>query len=268
MTDILYEFEQHYREKRAIWRMFEVAPFKLALARGRIFRWFGIHIPMELLGMQGDIDLMMSLLAPPQQNFTQLYETWEIKTTLLSKDGRLRSSKSSPSKQKQLLGQMKKYRGIGSPCHGLLELFIYEDQTMEEHGGPTREAMHLMLERAEILLPDRFGYRVIHFEHDRNDESRGFRPNFLGLKVHIFPPPVSSPTPVVLGPMTTPMAAPLSELANLLEAFVKSEIASRRIAYGNCVVTYCYDCRRLLAISPKGKYSCPHCNADLTLQIG
>lgn len=127
--------------------------------------------------------------------------------------------------------------------------------------------MHLMLEKAELLMPEHFGYRVIHFEHDREHESTRNKENFLGLKVNLFPP-VNSPTPILINPATTRMEEPFSALTRLLESFVAGEIASRRIAYGNCVVTFCYDCRRLLAISPKRDYVCVHCGADLTLQIG
>jgi hypothetical protein len=91
MADILYDFEQRFREKRAVWRLFEVAPLRLQLAGGRIVRWWGVLIPLHLIGMEGDIDLMMSLRAPPGQNSVQICETWEVKTTLVARDGRIRS---------------------------------------------------------------------------------------------------------------------------------------------------------------------------------
>ena len=45
--------------------------------------------------------------------------------------------------------------------------------------------MHLMLEKAELLMPEHFGYRVIHFEHDREHESTRNKENFLGLKLSL-----------------------------------------------------------------------------------
>jgi len=144
LSDVLFEHPSQFRENRAIWRLLEVAPFRLTLARGRIFRWFGINVPLHLVGMQGDLDLVLSLKGVPSQSFRQLYETWEIKTTLISRDGRVSSSKSSPAKMNQLLGQMKKYRRTGSPCVGVLELFIYEDGALEGLQGPPRSVLNLL----------------------------------------------------------------------------------------------------------------------------
>ena len=267
MTDVLYEFENQFREKRAIWRLFEIAPFKYALARGRIFRWFGINIPLHLIGRQGDLDLILSLKGLPQQKFMQLYETWEVKTTLIAMSGQIRSSKSSAAKQNQLLGQMRKYRQTGSPCHGLFELFIYEDGTMESFKGPPREVLRLMGQRLELLGPERFGYRVMHFEHDREHEAGSVPDNYLGVKVNLFPWSPADPAPVLIEPATTDAANPFAILAHHLEDFVAGEIAQKRITYGDCVVTFCHDCKQLLALSPKGIYKCRHCSADLTLQL-
>ncbi len=158
MSDVLFEHPSQFREKRAIWRLFEVAPLRLSLARGRIFRWSGINVPLHLVGMQGDLDLVLSLRGDPSLKFRQLYETSEIKTTLISRNGRVSSSKNSPAKLNQLLGQMKKYRHTGSPCVGLLELFIYEDGALEGLQGPPRSVLNLIEQRKKLLAQDQYGY--------------------------------------------------------------------------------------------------------------
>ena len=268
MSDVLFEHPSQFREKRAIWRLFEVAPFRLGLARGRIFRWFGTNIPLCLIGMQGDLDLVLSLKGDPSQDFRQLYETWEVKTTLISRDGRVSSSKSSPAKMNQLLGQMKKYRHTGSPCVGLLELFIYEDGALEGLQGPPSTVFNLIEQRRSLLARDQLGYRMIHLEHNRDHESQSIPDYYLGLKVVLFSDSPRDAAPLVSAPRTTEDNEPFRSLTKLLEAFVNSEVEKGNIRYGNCAVTFCHACERLITLSPRGVCVCRYCNADLISQMG
>src|SRR5207244_10776291 len=60
----LFESESQYREKATIWRVFSLLPLYGALARGRIWRWFAINIPMDLETggrFTSDIDILARL---------------------------------------------------------------------------------------------------------------------------------------------------------------------------------------------------------------
>ena len=58
-----------------------------------------------------------------------------------------------------------------------------------------------MGQRVELLSPAHFGYRVMHFEHDRADEAGSVHKNYLGVKVNLFPWSPTDPAPVIIEPM-------------------------------------------------------------------
>jgi hypothetical protein len=43
----LFGFDPQHREKRAIWRLFELSELRWGMADGRIFRWFAANIPPD-----------------------------------------------------------------------------------------------------------------------------------------------------------------------------------------------------------------------------
>ncbi len=109
---------------------------------------------------------------------------------------------------------------------------------------------------------------MIHLEHDRVHESQSIPDYYLGLKVVLFPDFPGGATPLVSPPRTTEDGKPFRSLAKLLEDFVASEIDAGHIKYGNCVVTFCRACERLLTLSPRGACVCRYCEADLVSQMG
>ena len=109
----LFESESQYREKATIWRVFSLLPLFAALADGHIWEWFAINIPMDL-GTGGeftsDIDILARLRnAPPCEGW--FYRAWEVKVSLICRDGSCRSLKAG--KTAKTTNQLRAYRKFG-----------------------------------------------------------------------------------------------------------------------------------------------------------
>ncbi|MCJ7791003.1 MAG: hypothetical protein MUP49_01085, partial [Dehalococcoidia bacterium] len=80
-----------------------------------MWRWFAINIPMDL-GTGGeftsDIDILARLSDFPHSK-EWIYRTWEVKVSLICKDGTARSLKAG--KIERTIKQLKAYRDFGSP---------------------------------------------------------------------------------------------------------------------------------------------------------
>ena len=97
-------------------------PLHYGLVDGRIFRWWAINIPRNLLPSSpysGDIDLMVCTLSTPLEPPGVFYKSWETKLVLIDKSGRPRSLKRG--KTLGILNQLKTQRKFGSPDVSLLE---------------------------------------------------------------------------------------------------------------------------------------------------
>src|SRR5256885_11005672 len=132
----LFESQSQYREKATIWRVFSLLPLYAALAGGRVWRWFAINIPMDL-GTGGaftsDIDILARLHNFPLSK-EWVYRTWEVKVSLLCKDGTARSLKSG--KVGRTMTQLRSYRKFGSPDVSLLDIYLCEAGVMGPHRVP------------------------------------------------------------------------------------------------------------------------------------
>ena len=128
----LYEFDSHHRETAALWRLVRTLPLHFGLADGRIFRWWAINIPLNLLPSShfvGDLDLMMCLLSTPMERPAVFFKTWEAKLILVSKEGRARIPQPR-SETERILNQLKIQRRFGSPETSLLELYLHESGSL------------------------------------------------------------------------------------------------------------------------------------------
>ena len=131
----LFESPSQFREKATICRMFELLPLYAPLAEGHVFRWFALNMPMDLETggrFTSDMDIVACLLpypaSAPLQPYPRprgglIYKTWEVKVSLLYKDGTARSLKSG--KTRSTMKQLRAYRNFGSPDVSLLETCIY-----------------------------------------------------------------------------------------------------------------------------------------------
>ena len=143
-----------------------MSELRWGMADGRIFRWFAANIPLNLgpnAGFKGDIDLITSLRRRPGEGSGLVYRTWEVKVSLIDKEGRPRALKAG--KTDQLLGQMKKYRQFGCPEVSLLEMFVCEDGTLARHGFPPAACADVIRAKMAALAPEQFGYHILPFEH-------------------------------------------------------------------------------------------------------
>jgi hypothetical protein len=92
----LFDFDAQHRETAAVWSLFQNMSLHYGLVDGKIFRWWAINIPMNLLhssSFSGDIDLMVWTLSTPLEPPGVFYKTWETKLALVEKSGRPRSLK-------------------------------------------------------------------------------------------------------------------------------------------------------------------------------
>lgn len=160
----LFEFPSQYREKAAIWRIFEMLPLYGPLAEGHVFRWFAVNIPMDLLTggkFTSDVDVIACLRPYPQHRVRRdgdefIFKTWEVKVSLLDKDGTGRSLKAG--KTHSTLKQLNAYRDFGSPDVSPLEAYILApgyDQDFAPAG-----IHHVIFERAAELKKNGFGYQL------------------------------------------------------------------------------------------------------------
>jgi hypothetical protein len=121
---MLFESESQYREKATIWKVFSMLLLYAGLAGGHIFRWFAVNIPMDLVTkgeFTCDIDIIARLRDRSKRWFSS---TWEVKVSLLSRDGSARSLKAG--KTTRTMTKLAAYRNFGVPDVSLLDVFLCE----------------------------------------------------------------------------------------------------------------------------------------------
>lgn len=265
----LFEFPGQYREKMAIWRIFSELPLYGPLAEGHRFRWFAFHIPMDLLTggkFNSDMDAIVCLRPYPvrgvQHNWDELfYKTWELKVSLLNKDGTTSSLKAG--KTKKSLHQLHAYRNFGSPDVSLLEAYICETGFFHNNKFPPKDAKEAIRERFAELKKNGFGYLLLPFEHEKDGD----------IDVGLLAPETSLK---LLSPVITQPKDPFSILVRHLNKFYDSQKKQRRhINPSREKIIFCRECRRLGLICMKERYrhdlfynptNCPHCGTDLIAQ--
>ncbi len=277
----LFESPAQYREKMAIWRIFSELPLYGPLAEGHVFCWFAFHIPMDLLTggkFDSDIDAIVCLRPDPvrgvQYNWNELfYKTWELKVSLLNKDGTTSSLKAG--KTKKTLNQLHAYRNFGSPDVSLLEAYICEAGFLHNNMFPPEDAEEAIRERFAELKKNGFGYRLLLFEHEKDgDIDVGLlAPQFGRTSAGI---PETSLK--LLPPVITQPKDPFSLLVRRLNEFYDSQKSQGR--HPNPLrekIVFCRECRRLALIRMKEQYrhdpdlfyhpaDCPYCRANLIAQ--
>ena len=264
---LIYNTDSQFREKHIIWRIMQNSPLRNSLLRGRMFRWFGVNIPLSLVGLEGDLDIVLSLLdAPPISH--RLYETCEVKVSLIGRDGQASSLKSSSAKKKQLLGQLRKYRAVGSPAVTLLDVYLCHS----EHVGGTsilfpKPMLKNIASRQHQLEAEGFGCWVMPFGHEERAEDLNEVDSFRGLRA-VQPSGLFSTQThfTVLNPQNHEVKDPFVRLIAHLEDFVESERTKAKLGLGFIAVTYCLACATLIVLPVKEEPICPNCSASLAEQ--
>jgi hypothetical protein len=254
----LFESDSQYREKAAIWRIFSFLPLYAPLAQGHVWKWFAANIPMDL-GTGGkftsDIDIVARLHNFPRSK-EWFFKTWEVKVSLLCKDGTARSLKIG--KIGKLMKQLNAYREFGSPDVGLLEVYLLEAGFQDRNNFPTTTLNDIILEKRASLRREGFGYHLLPFGHGQDSEGD------VGLfALHNSWSPLQTNIPV-LTPVTTTPRQPFLRFAERLQEF--SEQAKSRGGSAFRQIVFCRACRKLQLIRMRNEYSCPACGNDLIVQ--
>lgn len=252
----LFDSESQFREKATIWRVFSLLPLYGALAGGRIWRWFAINMPMDL-GTGGeftsDIDIVARLSTiPPSQEW--VYRTWEVKVSLIHKDGTASSLKIG--KIARTITQLTAYREFGSSDVSLLDIYICEAGF---NFFPPSSLQEVITRKIAELSKDGFGYQLLPFGHGKDKDGD------IGL--HAFMPtrnPLQT-TFNVLPAVASRPREPFSRLVGHIDQFFESASPNHLKSYGHQIV-FCRSCRQLQIISMRNTHICPNCQSDLISQ--
>lgn len=256
----LFDFDAQHRETAAIWRLFQNMPLHYGLVDGRVFRWWAINIPLNLLrssSFNGDIDLMVCTLSTPLEPPGVFYKTWETKLILVEKSGRPRSLKRG--KTVGILNQLKIQRKFGSPDVSLLELYLHEFGSKTFKFFPTPEIFQVVERRAKELKEHLFGYQILPFTHGKNDAAEDFGVYSLENPFQRFRPSIE-----LLRAPKTGATAEFLTLAQYLWAFAESESKLLSLPLGFVAITYCRFCRKLCLIHKRGRVRCYYCLRPFT----
>jgi hypothetical protein len=255
----LYGFHPQDRETAAIWRLVRELMLHWGLSDGRIFRWWAINIPLDLLpdsGFRGDIDLMACTRGTPFERRGYYFKTWEIKLMLVDKTGKPHSLKSN--KTRDIVRQLTIQRKFGSPSVSLLELYLHESGSPALPRFPLRDVARVVVNRASALANENFGYQVLPFGHHigPHGEDYGLYTTNSSSPFHPHGPSI----PIVYG-RRTKVVGEFRRLATYLAWFAENESLRLSKPMGFVVVTLCRECRKLCLISKKDFVACYRCGA-------
>lgn len=260
----LFESDSQYREKLTIWRVLSLFPLYVPLAEGRVWRWFAVNIPMDLgTGAGGiftsDIDIIARLHDFPNSE-RWIYKTWEVKVSLLLKDGSARSLKAG--KTRRTLTQLKAYKEFGAASTTLLDVYVCEDGFLRNNIFPTEEVNNVSSNKILELRKEGFGYQILPFEYMKEgDTDVGlFTPGNL-----LSPSIIQGKTGIdILSPKDFRHRQPFSRLVDDLDEFFERQGECPRKSFNQIV--YCKNCRQLQLIDMKVEYECPKCKDDFIVQ--
>ncbi len=228
------------------------------LAEGRVWRWFAINIPMDLgTGAGGtytsDLDIIARLSDFPNSK-NWIYKTWEVKVSVLLKDGTARSLKAG--KVKRTLTQLKAYRSFGSARSTLLDVYICEDGFLESNIFPTKAVSDASHHKASEFIKEGFGYQMLPFEHTKEGDT----------DIGLFSPRNRQGKTVVdiLSPRDFGHRQPFSRLVEDIDNFFEQQGEQPRKSFHQ--VVYCKNCCQFQLIDMKKVYECPNCNDDFIIQ--
>lgn len=223
-----------------------------------MWRWFAINIPMDL-GTGGsftsDVDIIARLHDHPRSQ-EWFYRTWEVKVSLLCKDGSARSLKIG--KMNRTMTQLKAYREFGSPDVCLLDVYLCEAGFMGQNTFPPSVLKETISTKLAELSRERFGYQLLPFEHGKVGEGD------VGLFAITSEGNPLQTTFNLLPAVTTGSRHPFSRLVDDLDKFFEG-IEGRPGKHFNQIV-FCRECRRLQLIRMKDEHKCPTCESDLVIQ--
>lgn len=244
-------------------------PLFAPLSSEHIMKWFAVNIPMDLGtggSFDGEMDIIARLRGIPGNPLAggHFYRTWEVKVSLLCKDGTTKSLKMGKGKMRGVVNQLKAYRKFGSPEVALLDVYLCEAGGSMSHLYNIKDSLSIKLSE---LQGNSFGYHVLSFGYGKRDN------HDYGLYALPAPPSLSlHPNPFMQSPVfaflhapVTHIKPPFSNLAERIDNFVEGQKRSYRGVFRHTVM-FCRECRQLQLIRIKEEYTCPNCGDDLIAQ--
>jgi hypothetical protein len=133
------------------------------------------------------------------------------------------------------VGQLTKYREIGSPSVSLLEVYICEDGFFETQDKLPREVLAAISEKHSVITVNKFGYSIIFLQQNSKSEQKNDLSNYLGLQT--LNVNRLSGDPIIHGaqPILTPTHSPFIELTAMLEGFVEQEVKAEVTTPGSAL---------------------------------
>lgn len=180
---------------------------------------------------------------------------------LVDASGKPHSLKSN--KTEGIVNQLKIHRKFGSPHVSLLELYLHEAGSKTFKNFPTQEVFLVVEKRAKTLQKQLFGYQVLPFTHQKNEQSEDF--GIFTLQ-NPFPPQPQTAAVTLWRAQRTEAKGGFLELAQHLSAFAESESKLLSRPLGFVVVTYCRVCRNLCLIHKRDEARCYRCFTPFTGQ--
>ncbi len=233
-------------------------PLFAALAGGRIWRWFAINIPMDL-GTGGsftsDIDILARLHDFPRSD-AWLYRTWEVKVSLLCKDGSARSLKSG--KMDRTVKQLKAYRNFGSPDVSLLDVYLCEAGFVGHNPFPPSSLNDSISSNLALLTKDRYGYQLLPFEHGKDGDVD------VGLRAFAEESNPILTTISINSALTSQPHEPFSRWADRINKFFEQTPDQPKKHFKQIV--FCRNCHALQLIRMRDTHACPICQSNFIIQ--
>lgn len=258
----LFDTPSLYREKATIWRIFSTSHLFAGLAESNLQRWWALNVPMDFLtggAFTSDVDVVAKLIVPKPlmraRGITDpiIYKTWEVKVSLLCKDGTARSLKAG--KTRRTLTQLRAYRNFGAPDVSLLDAYVCEAGFLETRRFPTPDVLDVTQKRKQQLAPEGFGYHLLPFGHDRDGDAD------VGLQAFaVGGDPIKRQFTTLRPWMTAPADPFLRWVKRIDDFFETTPLAARRHFKP---VVFCRACRQLGQLDPETEDDCPHCGDNL-----
>jgi hypothetical protein len=242
-----------------------------SLSSEHIMNWFAVNIPMDIGtcgSFDGEIDIIARLRGIPGNPLAKgnFYRTWEVKVSLICKDGTTKSMKAGKGKVRAVVNQLKAYRNFGAPEVSLLDVYLCEAGDSMRYLSNILKSLSAKLHQ---LKENGFGYHVLPFgygKRDNHDYGLRFIPAPPQLSLH---PNHFMQLPVIafLRAPVTDSRPPFSNLAERIDGFVEEQKDKR--AYKGVfkhTVMFCRQCRKLQLILIREEYTCPNCGDNLIAQ--
>ncbi len=198
-----------------------------------------------------DIDIIARLHDYPNSQ-EWFYKTWEVKVSILLKNGEARSLKSG--KTKRTITQLKSYKEFGSPDVNLLDVYICESEFMKNNPFPPPIMSNLLNKKYSELTSEGFGYQLLPFEHDKEGN------NDFGLKAIRFGQNYFQRTSNLLSSANFGFRQPFSRLVNDINIFYDGISGFKNHPHKPFrQIVYCRNCHTFQLINMKTEFLCPNC---------